>query len=175
MGRLFEETRIRGMALRNRLVRPATWMGLAAEDGTCTGALVEALAALPEGGAGLIVTGHASVHPQGQHQPRQLGICRDGPVPGLRRLTGAVHDRGGSIVVQLGYGGAYLSRSRVRDLSAVRLRPARDGEPLGEGLWLPLGSEDPERLWAALRDLLGGAGEEGEGAAAGWSGKGVRS
>jgi 2,4-dienoyl-CoA reductase-like NADH-dependent reductase (Old Yellow Enzyme family) len=32
-------------------------------------------------------------------------------------MTRAVHDRGGNIVIQLGYGGAYLSKSRVRNMS----------------------------------------------------------
>jgi 2,4-dienoyl-CoA reductase-like NADH-dependent reductase (Old Yellow Enzyme family) len=71
------------------------------------------MAKLADGGVGLIITGHAFVHPQGWHQPWQLGIHTDQFIPGLKAMTDAVHEKGGKIVVQLGYGGAYLSKSRV--------------------------------------------------------------
>ena len=117
MSELFEKTEINGMILPNRFIRSATWDGLAADDGACTRAIIDLVARLSKGGVGMIITGHAYVHPHGQHQPWQLGIHRDELITGLRKMTGAVHENDGRIVLQLGYGGAYLSKSRVRQMT----------------------------------------------------------
>ncbi|MBW1868443.1 MAG: NADH:flavin oxidoreductase, partial [Deltaproteobacteria bacterium] len=117
MSELFEKTGINGMSLSNRFIRSATWDGLAADDGACTRAMIDLMARLSKGGVGMIITGHAYIHPHGQHQPWQLGIHRDELITGLRKMTGVVHENDVRIVLQLGYGGAYLSKSRVRQMS----------------------------------------------------------
>ena len=117
MRQLFEHSEINGLVLSNRFVRAATWEGLAGDDGGCTSKLVDLMARLATGGVGLIITGHTYVRPDGQHSPWQLGIHNDEMIPGVRAMTRAVHDNGGKIVVQLGYGGAYLSKSRVRAMT----------------------------------------------------------
>jgi 2,4-dienoyl-CoA reductase-like NADH-dependent reductase (Old Yellow Enzyme family) len=113
MTRLFEQSEINGMLLSNRFVRSATWEGLATDDGASTSKLVDLMARLAAGGVGLIITGHTYVRPDGQHSPWQLGVHNDEVIPGLRAITQAVHENGAKIVLQLGYGGAYLSKSRV--------------------------------------------------------------
>jgi 2,4-dienoyl-CoA reductase-like NADH-dependent reductase (Old Yellow Enzyme family) len=113
MTRLFEQSEINGMVLSNRFVRSATWEGLATNDGASTSKLVDLMARLANGGVGLIITGHTYVRPDGQHSPWQLGIYKDELIPGLKAMTQAVHENGAKIVLQLGYGGAYLSKSRV--------------------------------------------------------------
>jgi 2,4-dienoyl-CoA reductase-like NADH-dependent reductase (Old Yellow Enzyme family) len=122
MKQVFEESRINGLILSNRFVRSATWDGLAADDGSCTPRMITLMAELAHGGVGLIITGHAYVHPHGQHSPWQLGIYKDELIPGLKAMTGAVHEREGKIVMQLGYGGAYLSKSRVRGMTVQHFR-----------------------------------------------------
>ncbi len=117
MRRLFEQSKINGMVLANRFVRAATWEGMATDDGACPSKLVDLMARLAAGGVGLIITGHTYVRPDGQHSPWQLGIYKDELIPGLQAMTRAVHDAGGKIVLQLGYGGAYLSKSRVRKMT----------------------------------------------------------
>ncbi len=109
MSILFEATEINGMKLANRFVRSATWEGLAADDGACTPELVERMAALADGGVGLIITGHCYVRPDGKAAPRQLGICRDDLAAGLGAMAEAVHRRGGRIVLQLAHAGFYAS------------------------------------------------------------------
>jgi 2,4-dienoyl-CoA reductase-like NADH-dependent reductase (Old Yellow Enzyme family) len=103
-------------------VRSATWEGMAAEDGSVTALLIDLYRALTDGGVGLIITGHSFVHPSGKHSPRQLGIYSDDLIPGLQQLTGAVHDRDGRIVLQLNYGGAYLSKARVGQMTPEDIR-----------------------------------------------------
>jgi len=113
MTRLFEQSEINGMVLSNRFVRSATWEGLATDDGASTSKLVDLMATLAAGGVGLIITGHTYVRPDGQHSPWQLGIYKDELIPGLKAMTQGVHENGAKIVLQLGYGGAYLSKARV--------------------------------------------------------------
>jgi 2,4-dienoyl-CoA reductase-like NADH-dependent reductase (Old Yellow Enzyme family) len=119
---LFDRTDINGMVLSNRLVRSATWEGLATEEGAPTPTLVNLMANLAQGGVGMIITGHAYVRQDGKHSPRQLGIHTDELVPYLKSMTGSVHERGGKILAQLGFGGAYLSRARVRNMSVQEMQ-----------------------------------------------------
>ena len=119
---LFESGRINSLVLKNRFVRSATWEGMAAEDGSVTPPLIDLYRTLADGGVGLIITGHSFVHPSGKHSPRQLGSYADDLIPGLQRLTEAVHERNGRIVLQLNYGGAYLSRSRVDQMTPEDFR-----------------------------------------------------
>jgi 2,4-dienoyl-CoA reductase-like NADH-dependent reductase (Old Yellow Enzyme family) len=117
MARLFERSEINGMVLRNRFVRSATWEGLATDDGASTSKLVDLMARLAAGGVGLIITGHTYIRPDGQHSPWQLGVHNDEMIPGLKAMTQAVQQNGSKIVLQLGYGGAYLSKSRVEKMT----------------------------------------------------------
>lgn len=105
MPRLFEETQINNMKLRNRFVRSATYEGIADEDGAATPVLVEMMKALAAGGVGLIISSHAYVSRAGQAGPWQLGAYKDDLMPGLRDMADAVHEAGGKIVLQLAHAG----------------------------------------------------------------------
>ena len=105
------------MVLPNRFIRSATWAGMATDEGACPPPLINLLSNLSAGEVGLIITGHAYVRKDGQHAPWQLGIHRDAVIPDLQDLTSAVHEYESKIVLQLGYGGAYLSKSRVRSMT----------------------------------------------------------
>jgi len=120
MSILFEPGKIRGMELRNRFVRSATYDGCADKHGYVSEKQIKLFSALAEGGIGLIITGIAHVHSSGQISFFQNSIINDGFIPGLKRLTAAVHDRGAKIAVQLFHAG----RERAKFL-----RP-KDGEAI---------------------------------------------
>ncbi|KPJ78603.1 MAG: NADH:flavin oxidoreductase [Deltaproteobacteria bacterium SG8_13] len=107
MSILFEPITIGSLILPNRFVRSATWEGMAGDDGRCTDRLIELTVKLVEGGIGLIITSHSYVHRRGQAGPWQLGIYGDSLIPGLTRMTRAVHERSGKIVAQLAHAGLY--------------------------------------------------------------------
>ena len=117
MAQLYEQSEINGMVLANRFVRSATWEGMATDNGASTSKLVDLMARLAGGGVGLIITGHTYVRPDGQHSPWQLGVHNDEMIPGLKAMTQVVHENGAKIVLQLGFGGAYLSKSRVAKMT----------------------------------------------------------
>lgn len=109
MPELFETTNINGMIIKNRFVRSATWEGMARDDGTCTGKLIDLMSQLAKGGIGLIITGHAYIRKTGKAGLWQLGIYEDQLVPGLREMTDAVHNNNGKIVLQLAHAGMYAN------------------------------------------------------------------
>jgi len=101
MSILFEPTKTRNMELRNRFVRSATYDKFSDEKGHVTDKRIKLFADLAEGGVGLIVTGLTYIHPSGQLAAFESSIATDDCIPGLKRLTAAVHDRGAKIAVQL--------------------------------------------------------------------------
>ncbi len=115
MSRMFETTEINGMKLANRFVRSATWEGMAAEDGACTPRLVDLMTQLAKGGVGLIITSHAYVRRNGQAGPWQLGVYQDSLIQGLRDMTGAVHDQGGRIILQISHAGFFASAKLTKE------------------------------------------------------------
>ena len=107
MSKLFEESSMNGMILRNRFVRAATWEGLATPGGEATPKLIEMMVSLAKGGVGLIISSHAYVSPEGQGTPWQLGIHKDELISKLRDLTSAVHKNSGKMVLQLAHAGHF--------------------------------------------------------------------
>ena len=102
---LFEPFSISGLILKNRIVRSATYEKRADDDGFVTAALIEFYEDLAGGGAGLIISGNVLVHTSGRSAPQQLCIHNDFYIDKLKRLTDAVHNLGGAIIIQLVHGG----------------------------------------------------------------------
>jgi 2,4-dienoyl-CoA reductase-like NADH-dependent reductase (Old Yellow Enzyme family) len=98
--------KIGSLAIPNRLIRTATSETMATDSGEATDALINFYATLARGGAGLLITGHAYVEEVGQCSARQIGIYSDTLVPGLTRLTAAVHQNGGLIFCELSHAGS---------------------------------------------------------------------
>lgn len=105
MSVLFEPTAIKGMTLRNRFVRSATYDGCAEKDGHVSQKQIEMYEELARGGVGLIITGITYVHPSGQISPVQNSLAGDECISGFRRLVDAVHKLGARIAVQLFHAG----------------------------------------------------------------------
>ena len=114
MSVLFQPLDIKGMRLKNRLVRSATHDGCSTERGEITGKSVALYAGLAQGGAGLVITGYACVDPTGQSFLRQTTIDNDDCIPGLKKLADEAHKYGAKIALQLAHCGrnAYAVRAR---------------------------------------------------------------
>jgi 2,4-dienoyl-CoA reductase-like NADH-dependent reductase (Old Yellow Enzyme family) len=104
---LFEKTRIGSLSLSNRFVYSATWDGRADDKGFCTQKNIDALVERAHGGVGLLITGLTSVKQEGRAAPWQLAVWSDEYIVGLSKMTGAVHDAQGKVVMQLAHGGCY--------------------------------------------------------------------
>jgi len=121
MPTLFEETEIKGLKIKNRMVRSATWEGMCAPDGRPTEKLVRCNAALAAGGAGLIISGFAFVRPEGKQLPGKMGIHTDDFADDFKALTGAVHAAGGKIAIQLVHAGG---QTDTRNAGRTPLAPS---------------------------------------------------
>ena len=98
---LFTPIRIGPLELKNRLVKSATHESMAGPAGEVTDEVIAFYRRLAKGGVGLIITGNLFQDWAGHNWPLQLGIHSDDMVPGLSRLTAAVHAEGGTIFAQI--------------------------------------------------------------------------
>jgi 2,4-dienoyl-CoA reductase-like NADH-dependent reductase (Old Yellow Enzyme family) len=151
--KLFETTTLNGMTLKNRFVRSATAEGMATEDGAATPRLINLMVELVEGGVGLIITGHTYVTKRGQATPWQLGIYDDKLIPGLRKMTDAVHKRDGKIVAQLAHSGL---RANPKLIDGAPLAPTAM-EGLNEVVAQEMTSEDINATVEAFGNAAGRA------------------
>jgi 2,4-dienoyl-CoA reductase-like NADH-dependent reductase (Old Yellow Enzyme family) len=116
MSILFEPQRIGRIEIANRFVRSATHYGLADGDGRIGDPSVDLMKTLAGGDVGLIITGFAFVARDGQVFADMNGIDSDAQIAGYRRMTDAVHELDGRIVMQIAHGGtASLAVARRGD------------------------------------------------------------
>ncbi len=107
---LFDTAAIGDMTVSNRIIRSATWEGMANPDGSPGARLTELMVRLARGGVGLIITGHAYVSPEGRGTPGQLGMDRDTLILPHLRMTRSVRTSGGRIILQLAHAGLHAPR-----------------------------------------------------------------
>ncbi len=104
-----------GVVVSNRIMRAATWMGLAEEDGSCGDRLINAYRGIK---AGIVVTGLQYIMPEGQQLPRTISNTRLEDAKGLKRLAEAIHESGSLAAAQLVHCGAQSSPFLTGGLSA---------------------------------------------------------
>lgn len=103
---LAQPGRIGNMPLKNRMVVTAMGTNLADAEGYIGDRIIDFHERHAIGGAGLIVLGVTGVSwPHGGNLPRQVAISDDRFIPGLRRMTAAVHRHGAKIAAQLHHAG----------------------------------------------------------------------
>ena len=102
---LFSPLSIRGVSLRNRTVFQPHFTALGSVDGEPTDDLAAYHEERARGGVGLIVMESQAVHASGKMSRRFLNAWDPAIVPGLAKITTAVHAHGAKIFSQLTHGG----------------------------------------------------------------------
>jgi 2,4-dienoyl-CoA reductase-like NADH-dependent reductase (Old Yellow Enzyme family) len=120
---LFDPIVIRGMEIKNRIVRSATAENMADDDGTPRECLEAMYRRLAEGEVGLVITGHAFVDAGGKCHAEMTGVHADRLIGPLSRLADAVHERGGKIALQINHGGRNCDPAQVPDSMAPSAVP----------------------------------------------------
>lgn len=114
MSVLFAKTNIRGMELKNRLVRSATHEGMADLNGFPTQNLFRLYERLAKGGIGLIITGFAFVTPDGKSPFMGMqGIHMDDHISRYRELVQSVHENGARIAMQIVHCGRQTTQEAI--------------------------------------------------------------
>jgi 2,4-dienoyl-CoA reductase-like NADH-dependent reductase (Old Yellow Enzyme family) len=124
---LFTPVQIGKAAIPNRFVRSATHDFMAEEDGSVSGRHLDLFRRLAEGEVGLIITGHAYVHPDGKASPRQIAVDDDRMVEGLSRIPRAVHDFPTRIFLQIAHAGR---QTKEKISGRVPVAPSAVYEPV---------------------------------------------
>lgn len=123
---LFEPISMRGLQLRNRVVMAPLTRSRAVDANTPNALMAEYYA--QRASAGLIVTEGTSPSPNGLGYARIPGLFNAAQVAGWKRVTDAVHARGGRIVVQLMHTGRVSQQSNL-PAGAVVLGPTAERLP----------------------------------------------
>jgi 2,4-dienoyl-CoA reductase (NADPH2) len=124
---LFSPVAIGPAVSRNRVMRVATTSNLA-EQNRVGDRMLAFYRTAAEGGAGVVVSEAARVHPADAVTPAAIPLFDRGPVPSLRRLTDAVHKAGALFLFQLNHGGRqHLGRRVGTLLAASELACPRSG------------------------------------------------
>ncbi len=104
--KLFEQSTLKKLQLKNRFFRASTWEALATEEGRMTPELFALHEKLAQGGVGSILTGYAFVTKEEQPNPKMLGIYDDSFIDMYRALTSMCNTYDTKIFLQVAYGGS---------------------------------------------------------------------
>ncbi len=102
---LFQPLPVGNLTVPNRVLMTTIKRGYGTDRGEVTHRHVAFYVRRAEGDAGLITTEPLYIHRNGREVPTQMGIHDDALVPGLRRLTDAVHDAGGLMMAHINHAG----------------------------------------------------------------------
>jgi 2,4-dienoyl-CoA reductase-like NADH-dependent reductase (Old Yellow Enzyme family) len=142
--------------LRNRVIKAATFEGMT-RGGVVSDDLVAFHRTLAAGGVGMTTVAYLAVSPEGRTDRHQVS-WRDDALPGLRKLTDAVHAEGAAVSAQIGHAGP-VADSRSNRLPA--LAPSRTFSPLSMQFTKRASSAELERIVQAHADAARMAVEAG--------------
>jgi 2,4-dienoyl-CoA reductase-like NADH-dependent reductase (Old Yellow Enzyme family) len=120
---VFAPARLGPVELRNRVIKAATSEGMT-PHALVTDDLIAFHLRPARGGVGMTTVAYCAVSPEGRTDRHQIWM-RPEAVPGLRRLTDAVHAEGAAVCAQIGHAGpvANAASNRLPALAPTR-RPS---------------------------------------------------
>jgi 2,4-dienoyl-CoA reductase-like NADH-dependent reductase (Old Yellow Enzyme family) len=129
MNILLTPARIGPVEIKNRIVMPPMTTRTADDEGFVTEDCIAYYLARVQGGTGLITVEMASPEKVGRHRRREIGIYDDRFIPGLKRLTDAIHRGGAKASIQLGHAGGH---TRVDICGETPIAPSAIPHPVYE-------------------------------------------
>jgi len=129
MNILLTAARIGPVEIKNRIVMPPMTTRTADDEGFVTEDCIAYYLARVEGGTGLITVEMASPEKAGRHRRREIGIYDDRFIPGLERLTDAIHRGGAKASIQLGHAGGH---TRIDICGETPIAPSAIAHPVYE-------------------------------------------
>ena len=117
------------LTLRNRIIKAATFEGVM-PGGTVSDALIDFHRRVAAGGAAMSTVAYLAVSPEGRTDRHCLLLNKEN-LPGLRRLTDAVHAEGAAAAAQIGHAGPVAN---ARSNGAPALSPSGGLTPMGSRL-----------------------------------------
>jgi 2,4-dienoyl-CoA reductase-like NADH-dependent reductase (Old Yellow Enzyme family) len=128
----FAPARLNGLALRNRVLKAATFEGMS-PDGVPSDALIAFHREIAEGGTALTNVAYCAVEADGRISDQML-YMHEGIRPQLERLAREVHAAGGAISGQMGHCGNFSKNRSLRRKRPLGPSPAINQLGLAYGL-----------------------------------------
>jgi 2,4-dienoyl-CoA reductase-like NADH-dependent reductase (Old Yellow Enzyme family) len=141
---VFGEAKLGPVTLRNRIIKAATFEA-STPDSLVTDDLITYHRLPAAGGIGMTTVAYCAVSPGGRTDGWQLWM-RPEAVPGLRRLTDAIHAEGAAISAQIGHAGPVAN---ARTNKAKAFAPVRFFNPLSMRFAKKASSQDIDDITAA--------------------------
>jgi len=138
---VFAPAQLGPLRLRNRTIKAATFEGRT-PHALVTDDLIDYHVRPARGGVGMTTVAYCAVSPEGRTDRHQLWM-RPEAVPGLRKLTDAVHAEGAAVCAQLGHAGPVANAASNR---LPALAPTRQFSPLGFRMTKSASAADLERI-----------------------------
>ena len=113
------------VTLRNRIIKSATFEA-STPDALVTDDLITYHRLPAAGGVGMTTVAYLAVSPGGRTEGQQI-YWRSAALPGLRRLTDAIHAEGAAISAQIGHAGPVANAASNK---ATALAPVRFFNPM---------------------------------------------
>lgn len=107
--KIFEPISIGGVTLKNRIMMSPMEVGMGESGGFVSERLIEYMKERAANDVAIIITGSVGVSPEGRGLATQLSCYDDKFIPGLKKLTDAVHEAGGKIGAQIYHAGRQAS------------------------------------------------------------------
>ena len=107
MKNIFDSVELNNLRIKNRLVRSATWEGLANADGSLTEDIYKIYDGLARGGVGTIITGFTSVASNDFYFGGMMRLSDDFLIPQYKKLVDIIHAQDCAVISQLALGGFY--------------------------------------------------------------------
>jgi NADPH2 dehydrogenase len=101
---LLSSLEVGGLTLKNRIVMPPMYTGLATSEGAVTEKLVEHYVRRSQA-LGLLIVEHSFISIEGKLTENQLGIYDDTLIFGLQKLSSSIHALGTPIIAQINHAG----------------------------------------------------------------------
>ena len=105
--KIFEPLKLNNLSLKNRLLRSATWEGIAALDGSIDERIYSIYEEVSQGGVGGIISGFTSVATNDHYFEGMMRLSDDKLIPQYKKLTDIVHKENIPILAQLALGAYY--------------------------------------------------------------------
>ncbi len=103
--KVFESFKLADITFSNRIIRSATFEGMADENGKPTDRLIRRYEALAKGGVGGIITGFIGVSDQGKASDNMTMINKSENIEEFKKITNRMHEMGTPIIAQLNHCG----------------------------------------------------------------------
>ena len=114
----FEPATLAGIKLKNRIIRSATYEGMADEKGFPAEKLKNLYINLAKGDVGAIITGYAATQADGKVSNAMVMVDHDDKINVFKEITDAVHEYRTPVIMQIAHCGRQ-TRSRITGFPTV--------------------------------------------------------